>query len=194
MMVAAVRCRLPKLQILTGWLGGTAAMNDPNESLLWKEDEIPEEVQTVLDNAAASVEGNVHRKYLLETSGTFGLPGRVFHLQLVAKHSRAEIKKSAALAKKVKKSPKIPPPTPPPLPERAYQAVWIDSEELAKEGLQMSGRVISDHMPDFIAGVLRQVARVGRKDQEEDGEERVRVGTRVMPTVTEEEEDVEDGM
>ncbi len=189
MMVAAVRCRLPKLQILTGWLGGTAALNDPNEALLWKPDEIPEEVQQVLNKANASVENNQHRTHLLETAGTFGLPGRVFHLQLVAKHSKEEIKKSRnGIRRRNKKSSNgccggsggssgsvsreesdKTSTSQQPLTEREYQAVWIDSEKLAKEGLTMSGRVISDHMPDFIAGVLRQVALVGEENKE--GEE-----------------------
>jgi len=217
MMGAAVQCRLSKLQILTGWLGGTAALSTDasEEQLLWSADEIPEEVQNVLDEAVASVEGNVYRKFLLETSGTFGLPGRVFHLQLIAKHSKNGRKKengggcsnccgSAGMKDNIK-DPSNSNSTSPssftdstekrgPLPEREYQAVWIDSAELAKEGLQLSGRVISDHMPDFIAGVLRQVALVDGK-KEQGGEERRGGGATALPVVTEEEEeDVEGGL
>ncbi|KAG7670220.1 hypothetical protein Ndes2526A_g06557 [Nannochloris sp. 'desiccata'] len=221
MMAAAAQCRLPKLQILTGWLGGTAAMknNAPEGQLLWKPNEIPEEVQNVLNAAVASAEGNMHRKYLLETSGTFGLPGRVFHLQLIAKHSKNGRKKvnggscssccggsdgikdntkdqsnttssSSSTTSTVKANQR-------PLPEREYHAVWIDSAELAKEGLQMSGRVISDHMPDFIAGVLRQVALFdGEEERTGEEEERVRgrVGTATAVEADDEAVDVEGGL
>lgn len=129
MIMAAVRCKQSKVHFFIGALLGKK----------WREDDLfhPEALvegraRQMLQQYNASQAGNVRNRY--EQSRNFVPPGRLMFLRPI---------KSAAKERKSK---------------RHYAPVWITAQELSREGVLISPRMMADHMPDYLTAVLQRLA------------------------------------
>lgn len=130
MIMAAVRCKQSKVRFFFGALFGKT----------WREEDLfyPEELvqgranQMLRQYESASQTGGRLNRY--EQAKNFVPPGRLMFLRPV---------KSAA---KERKS------------NRQYAPVWITAQELQKEGVLISPRMMADHMPDYLTSVLQRLA------------------------------------
>jgi hypothetical protein len=156
-MLAAAKCRVPKLKVLLRSIWGKW---DPDASKLTRpESDIPQEVRNMLEEYRRSIVADEHRRHLLETAGQFGLPGRVIYMRSTG---RKHMLTKPLWCKE------------PSVPccgccgskhEREHEAVWVDREYFAREGFVFSGRALADHMPNTPKEVLAQL--VARRNGDE---------------------------
>ena len=157
LMLAAARCRVPKMKVLTRCLWG--AWDPDAKDLTVEESEISDEVKKILEDYRRSLDADDHRDHLLKTAGTFGLPGRVCYMRATGgRHVEKEPTCStcpcngctcccSCCALPLCKGKVV----------REHEAVWVDSDVLLKEGIMFSGRALLDHMPNSTQTVLRQL-------------------------------------
>jgi sn1-specific diacylglycerol lipase len=157
LMLAAARCRVPKMRVLLRCLWG--AWDPDAKDLTVAESEISGEVKKILEDYRRSLDADEHRDHLLKTAGTFGLPGKVCYLRSTGgRHVEKEPTCSACpcngctcccscCALPLCKGKVV----------REHEAVWVDSDVLLKEGIMFSGRALLDHMPSSTQTVLRQL-------------------------------------
>jgi len=156
-MLAAARCRVPKMRVLLRCLWG--AWDPDAKELTMAESEISGEVKKILEDYRRSLDADEHRDHLLKTVGTFGLPGKVCYLRATGgRHVEKEPTCSACpcngctcccscCALALCKGKVV----------REHEAVWVDSDLLLKEGIMFSGRALLDHRPSSTQAVLRQL-------------------------------------
>jgi len=149
LILAAGRCRRTKWYILIRWLVG----GDIHDEDFMLPDDVatPEEVVDVLDAYFEGLQVDTHRDALLRTAGKFGLPGAVLYLEPTGKevHMARYCCCSAVCCCGSCCSETV----------RTYRPVWVDAQAMADEGLLLSGRVLSDHMPDYCSKVLARLAK-----------------------------------
>ncbi|KAL3156144.1 hypothetical protein ABBQ32_012435 [Trebouxia sp. C0010 RCD-2024] len=131
MITAAVRCKQSKLRFFFGALYGKK----------WREDElfhpqalVQDRADELLQRYNTSSQGGNPRRNRYEQARDFVPPGRLMFLRPI---------KSAA---KERKS------------NRKYMPVWITAQELKREGVLISPRMMADHMPDYLTAVLQRLA------------------------------------
>jgi len=94
-----------------------------------------------LEEYRASLASSAAKRSYIEVAAKFGPPGRVMHLKPTGR--RRQGKGDTLLLKKV---------------TREYKCVWVDGQELVERGIVLSGRMMSDHMPDYSLTVLQRLA------------------------------------
>ncbi|KAL6772208.1 hypothetical protein ACKKBG_A29375 [Auxenochlorella protothecoides x Auxenochlorella symbiontica] len=134
MVLAALRCRLPKLAF--GW--GVLRRRAWTEADLVLP-EVPPHARPVLNEYRKSLarRGELEDSFY-DHASSFAAPGRVMWLQSVGSAPRKGWRPGRS---------------------HEYRAVWIDAEDLSSEGIILSGRMMADHMPDHLLALLRKMAR-----------------------------------
>ena len=163
MLEAGARCKRPKLRVLAQWIWGMQSDDDVEltpsrhhhqgkrggDELAWSTyEQVPQEVKDVLGAARDKSQNDQYRRQLLNTAGTFGLPHKLIHLQLVEKRGGGGWQPACCGCCCCACCVGGP-------AERVYEGRWVDADQVKREGLIPSGRVLSDHMPDFIGHVLQ---------------------------------------
>ncbi|RMZ52673.1 hypothetical protein APUTEX25_000792, partial [Auxenochlorella protothecoides] len=134
MVLAALRCRLPKLAF--GW--GVLRRRAWTEADLVLP-EVPPHARPVLNEYRKSLarRGELEDSFY-DHASSFAAPGQVMWLQSVGSAPRKGWRPGRS---------------------HEYRAVWIDAEDLSSEGIILSGRMMADHMPDHLLALLRKMAR-----------------------------------
>ena len=155
LVYCAIFCRMRKLQLFFGWMLG---WKWPDRDLFFPPDDLPEEPRKWLEDYRDSIAASVSRRTYVEAAGAFGPPGRVIHLQPMGierskpySYTRSDTTMSSesdvsVASTKVKGI------------YRQYRAVYVDGNELVEQGVIISGRMMADHMPDFMLALLRKFA------------------------------------
>ncbi|PSC75585.1 eukaryotic translation initiation factor 5A-2 [Micractinium conductrix] len=137
MILAALRCRRSKWIYLLSVATGRRWTED---ELFYRPDELPEEARLALRSYRASLARNTAVRTFLELSGDFCPPGRCFQLKPTGKAERTGPRWRGAK-------------------RRQYRAVFLEGTAVVDEGIIISGRMMADHMPDYLLATLRQMAR-----------------------------------
>lgn len=137
MVYAALRCRQPKWWVLLGLVRGRRWSE---VELFYAPDELPSEAVAALDAYHLSVQRNKAVQEVLERAGDFGPPGRCFHLRPTGK-----VTGTGGWRRRAK--------------QRQYRAVWVDGRDIVGQGILLSGRMMADHMPDYLLATLRSMSR-----------------------------------
>lgn len=137
LVACAIHCKRPKLSLFWGWLRGKVWL----DADIFYDSPLPEEPRRWLEEYRASLASSAAKRSYIEVAAKFGPPGRVMHLKPTGR--RRQGKGDTLLLKKV---------------TREYKCVWVDGQELVERGIVLSGRMMSDHMPDYSLTVLQRLA------------------------------------
>lgn len=148
MVYAALRCKRPKWLVFWHLMRGKRFKE---EELFYAPDELPMEAREALAAYQLSVERNPTIRSFLEIAGDFGPPGRCFHLKPTGHTSRTASRRGPFKLRHGK--------------QRRYRAVWIGGHAIIDEGVLISGRMMADHMPDYLLATLRSMVRSLRRHQ-----------------------------
>jgi sn1-specific diacylglycerol lipase len=148
MVFAALRCKRPKWLVFWHLMRGKRF---EEEELFYAPDELPMEAREALAAYQQSVERNPTIRSFLEIAGDFGPPGRCFHLKPTGRTSHTASRRGPFNLRHGK--------------QRRYRAVWIDGHAIIDEGVLISGRMMADHLPDYLLATLRSMARSLRRHQ-----------------------------
>ncbi|KAL0029095.1 hypothetical protein WJX77_006448 [Trebouxia sp. C0004] len=131
MIMAAVRCKQSKMRFFWGALFGKTWRE---EDLFHPEALVQGRANQMLQQYKSSSHAGNPRRNRYEQARDFVPPGRLMFLRPI---------KSAA---KERRS------------NRQYKPVWITAQELKREGVLISPRMMADHMPDYLTAVLQHLA------------------------------------
>lgn len=133
MVLAGLRCRLPKLAVWWGVLRRRA----------WTEADLfapaprgEAAAELAKYQASVAARGDAAQQFYTHAMG-FGPPGRLLYLQSLGSTRKKGWRGGRS---------------------HEYRPVWIRPQELAGEGIILSGRMMADHMPDHLLALLRKVA------------------------------------
>jgi sn1-specific diacylglycerol lipase len=157
MVMAAARCRRPKLAVAWGWARGRAWRE---RELFYAPGDVPDEPMDWLRRYEASLEATRAARGWAERAANFGPPGRVMHLRPTGVVGpRADAAADGGAAGTRKRGGKGGGTA------RQYTAVWVDSQAVVDEGILLSSRMMADHMPDYCLAVLRRLADAAARHQ-----------------------------
>lgn len=144
MVFAGLRCKLPKAVVLSAWLVGKR----------WKEDDLfhpPSRLTNELEQVLEKYEGSLHRAAseasAYEAAKHFAPPGKLLYLAPTGKEDRKS--RYGGLKDDY----------------RQFRAVWTTCDDLLKDGILLSSRMMADHMPDYAVQVLKQLAVAAEKGE-----------------------------
>lgn len=115
------------------------------------QDDISEEARNFLQRYVESRNRDEHRQYLVSSANRMTIPGRVIYFQPKV-DDEMECRNSSFLGN-IDMS----------IPERKYDAIFIQNERMNDQGLIFSGRFLADHMPDYAEEVIQ---RMGTRTEE----------------------------
>ncbi|KAK9867697.1 hypothetical protein WJX84_009670 [Apatococcus fuscideae] len=138
MMIAACSCKRSKVRFLVGALCGK----------VWREDELFVTEDNLAPEPASKLHNYLQARQAARSRGSrhagargYRPPGRLLSLQ------------AKTAARRTHGRP------------RKYQATWVQPEELLKDGIRISSRMMADHMPDRIFFELQHLAKEATRRQ-----------------------------
>lgn len=156
-------CRKHKLHLFIGWILG---WRWPDKDLFYQPDDLPKEPQWWIENYQKSIAETSSRRSFVDAANFFCPPGRIIHLRPIGIRSRSERRysrtytsSSSASSENSERNSKKRKTV-----YREYEAVYIDGQKLVDEGVIMSGRMMADHMPDFMLALLRRFAVISAEE------------------------------
>lgn len=113
-------------------------------------DSITDEVMNYLEHYVESRNRDEHRRYLVSSANRMTVPGKVIYFR---PKSASEMERhSSSIFAHMNMS----------IPNREYDAVYIQNERMNDQGIIFSGRFLADHMPDYAQEVIQRMGT--RKD------------------------------
>lgn len=143
---AAAYCKMPKLKLLANSLIGKVYTK---KDLFYSPEALPDEPRQWLEEYHASLDATTAERAYLESAAKFGPPGRVMHLRATGrKHAVSRSWMQLLTGKKARGGYGA---------EREYRCVWVDGQKMVNKGIELSGRMMLDHFPDYCLALMRKL-------------------------------------
>lgn len=100
---------------------------------------LTEQARNFLSEYLNSVNADSYRKYLVDSGNRMNIPGSIIFFRPKKHPEQSMLSLSLGI-------------------EREFDALWVDTDSIKDQGILLSGRFLSDHMPDTAAAVLAQAS------------------------------------
>ena len=107
-----------------------------------KASHLTEQARNFLSEYLDSVNSDTYRKHLVASGDRMNIPGSVIYFRPKKHPEQSMLSLSLGI-------------------DREFDALWVDNDSIKNQGILLSGRFLSDHMPDSAAAILAQASSTG---------------------------------
>lgn len=110
-----------------------------------KSSHLTEQARNFLSDYLDNVNSDSYRKHLVASGDRMNIPGSVIFFRPKQHPEQPMLTLSLGI-------------------DREFDALWVDNDSIKNQGIILSGRFLSDHMPDSASAILAQASCKGAEN------------------------------